>query len=145
MAEFRAMRLICKHFNFIGDYLDEELEYGIFWCYLAEALDAEELIDYRETLLAGGKEAKKKWKWATPDHAGTRAVVTRKEDVRASLSDFATMMGMRMQKTGNIDEYARIRGAQEVYRDGAGKLYDRNMNPIESETGLVFVASEKVH
>jgi hypothetical protein len=149
MGEYRAIRLICKHFNFLGDYIDEELEYGRFWCYLAESLDAEELRDYRDAILQGGKKAKQKWKWATPDHAGTKPVATRDKDVRKTLGDFAmALTGKRPEKAGSIDEYAKVRGMNVVYQDEEGNLYDENYDRIESTSGLIFIpreSQEKAH
>lgn len=142
MGDYRAVRLVCKHFNFSGDYVNEELEYGSFWCYLAEALDAEELNDYRDAIMQGGKQAKKKWKWATPDHAGTKPVAMGKKDVRKSLEDFVTAFtGRRAEKGGSIDEYAKVRGLDVVYQDEEGNLYDKDYNRIDAK-GMIFVPRE---
>ncbi len=147
MAEYRVVRLICKHFGFDAHQVDEWVEYGEFWCYAAEAFDAEELQDYRDSILAGGKEAKKKWKWQTKDHAGTRSVATKSKNVGQSIADFATMLtGGPLKKSGDVSQYAKIRGLQKVFQDKEGNLYDENMNKIESDSGLVFVPSEeRVH
>jgi len=141
MAEFRAIRLICEHFGVSGPYVDDNLEYGLFWCYLAESLDAEELRDYRDALLAGGKDAKKKWKWATPDHAGTKPVaIGGQKNVKQSIVRFATMLsGGPLKASGNIEEYAKVRNMPLVYQDADGDLFDEHGKPIPSRPGQVFV------
>lgn len=147
LAEFRSIRMVCKHFGFSADYIDEEMEYGLFWCYLAEALDAEELNDYRDAIMQGGKKARQKWKWATPDHAGTRSIATRNKDVRGSLMQIATAMtGKKPKPTGTIEEYAKIRNLPMIYRDEEGNYFDGEGNPVESKPGFVFIpVDDKVH
>lgn len=144
MAEYRSVRLICKHFNFTGDYVQEEMEVGDYFCYLAEALDAEELEDYRDALLTGGKEAAKKWKWATPDHAGTRAVAIKKQDVRSAIINFAEKIaGGPLNKAGTISEIAMLKGKTMVYRDEHGNIIDEQGNPVEVPKGMVFIPVEE--
>ena len=149
MAEYRALRMVCRHFNLSIEDIDEELEYGKFWCCLAEALDAEELQDYRDAVAMGGKKAAKKWKWATPDHAGTRPVLSGKKAAQASMIDFAAMLsGGKVKKSGDIGEYAKVRQLQRVWQDEEGNLFDQDGNPIESDPGLVFVpleSSDRTH
>ena len=133
------MRMICKHFNFTGDYVNLGMEVGDFFCYLAEALDAEELEDYREALMAGGKEAKKKWKWSTPDHAGTRAMGGGRQDVRQSMMNMAQALTKGpVKKTGNISEIANLLGKKMVFRTEDGNYYDEDGNPVDGK-GMVFI------
>jgi hypothetical protein len=144
-AEYRAIRLICDHFNFTGDYVKYEMEWGDFWCYLAEALDAEELADYREVVLQGGKKAARKWKWATPDHAGTRPTG---EGAKKSLLAFAQALTKGpLKKTGAYEEYMRATGRPVVYKTEDGKIVDENGKPIEVPKGTIFMPlkSDKVH
>lgn len=143
MAEYRAVRHICHHFNLSGVYVDDDLEIGLFFVYLAESLDAEELGDYKAVVLQGGKKAAKKWKWATPDRAGTRPIGTKKKDVRTTMLNFAQALTKKpVQQSGTVSEYAKHTGSKRVYQDEDGNLYDANMNLIESDAGLVFIPTE---
>jgi len=110
---------------------------------LAEALDAEELDDYRFVALTHGKDAIKKWKWQTPDHAGTKSIETG-ENVYKSLTDFARAIsgGGPLRKTGTVGEYASVRGLRKVYRQTDGTLTDEGGNAIDIGS-RVFVASEE--
>lgn len=91
-----------------------------------------------------GKDVKKKWKWQTPDHAGTRPLVKSGEDIRHSMLDFAAVLtGKAPQKTGSIEEIAKVKGLPMVYRDENGNIFDEHGARVESKRGLVFIPLPK--
>lgn len=132
------MRIVCKHFGFSAQEINTSLDYGDFFCYLAVALDADELDSFERFRLAGGDA--KKWKWATPDHAGTRKVITKKSDVFQTVMGLVNKMGGAQR--GSIDEVARARGLPVVYKTADGKIVDSSGNPVDSK-GMVFIPSAK--
>lgn len=143
MAEYRATRLICKHFGFTATDINEEVDYSEYWCFLAESMDAEELQRYYDFCLRASKKDMKKWKWQTPDHAGTRVVEAKKGQARATLLGFVEKLTRSKAKpTGSVDEIAKLRGLPKVYRDEQGNLFDEQGKSVESKAGLIFVPAK---
>ena len=61
-----------KYFGLNPIDLERDIGLGQYYCYLAVALDEQELDHYHDYIMAGGDP--KKFKWQSPDHAGTRSV-----------------------------------------------------------------------
>lgn len=59
-----------RHFGADVEYLEERIAWDMFYIRLAVALDLEERDQFFQYLLAGGEA--KKFKWSSPDRAGTR-------------------------------------------------------------------------
>jgi hypothetical protein len=91
--------------------------------------------------LQHGKSAAKKWKWQTPDHAGTREVGIGGEGVKRTLEGFARafMKGAPLKPTGSWAEYARVTGRKVIFKAEDGTLFDEQGNIVEAPKGAIFV------
>jgi len=116
--------------------LRDGIDLGDYYCLLAEALDAEELDDYKSYLLAGGD--KKKWKWQSPDKAGTVPIIRGKDSVVESMSniaknvfnvDISSRSDVRKRK-GSGREFAEVTGRPWVMMNPDGVFFDKNVNVI---------------
>ncbi len=91
-----------------AEYVEIRLPYERWICYLAVSLDLEEIEQYRLHWSSGGKL--KDFKWASPDHAGTRP-----GGVGAGLLEFAKAMSGGKLVKKDVWEYAKATGKQVVY------------------------------
>lgn len=117
--------MICKFFNISILELDNEIEYGQYFCLLAEALDAEELEAYEKYLYAGGD--KRKWKWSSPDKAGTEIYRKASDRVTDSLLQFGQQvfkMDVTNMPRGRSREFAKHTGRRLVLMNPDGVLFD---------------------
>lgn len=76
--------------------------------YLSVALDLREQDEYKSYLLAGGDP--KKFKWSSPDHAGTREEITLADKLAHGAK------GLSRTEKRDIWEYGRLRGFQTIVR-----------------------------
>lgn len=119
-----------------------------YWCLLAEAMDADELEDFNlaHMVYIGVNDPKrlKKWKWSSPDRAGTRPLAI---NPAASVTRFLTKdLRMNLKPTGSGLEYARATGREVVYADEEGHLFDDQLNPlIERPKDAVVLRLEHGH
>ena len=106
---------------------------------LAEALDADELESYERYLLAGGD--KKKWKWSSPDKAGTQKLATNANSVektlrKAAIDVFGIANLENYKKSLNetrphrAKEFAEITGRPWILMNPDGVYFDRNANVL---------------
>lgn len=77
--------------------------------YLSVALDLKEQDEYKAYILAGGEP--KKFKWSSPDHAGTREEITLAEKLVHGASK-----GFSQASKRDIWEYGKLRGLKTVIR-----------------------------
>lgn len=141
LAEWRLIHLLCKHFGLTIEYINNEMPVLPDWyCCLSVALDEEEeeahTRQYLAYISAGGdpKKFPKRKK---------RATATRKQDT----NPFNMVMGA-IQKSGlkipsvrgSVDEYARARGMQKIFKMPDGTFVDEGGNPVEPTPGSVFVS-----
>ncbi len=98
--------MVCKHFNLDARHIEQELLYERWICYLAVALDLDEIEQFNRWWVAG--QDPKKFKWSSLDHAGTRS-----GDVTDGLMAFASALvgrdPSRMKKRDPY-EYAKATG-----------------------------------
>lgn len=111
---------------------------------LATALDARELDEYRDYMLAGGD--KKKWKWSSADKAGTKYIPSGTGD-GGELSNSQPFQKLFEMATKNKTEkdVAKLRGsAEELARISGRPLY--LMNPdgyLFDQTGKLLTEQDK--
>lgn len=92
---------------------------------MAESLDAEELEAYEKYLLAGGD--KRKWKWSSPDKAGTEIYRKAFERVTETLIQFGRevfKIDITSMPKGRSREYARATGRKLLLMNPDGILFD---------------------
>lgn len=117
-----------------------------WWCALSVALDREEDIrrqSFYEAYIAGQYDPKKLPKKAPqrytipdPDAAPTGQRVN-------VLDQLARARFPVTKATGNIEEYARIRGWRKVFQLEDGTFVDEDGNPTLPPPGSVFVPVKK--
>ena len=54
--------------------LRDDISWSDYYCLLSIALDREELEDFTQVRRIHGSDAVKKWKWQSPDQAGTKRI-----------------------------------------------------------------------
>lgn len=109
-------------------------------CYLAIALDLEELDSYRFWVLA--QQDPKKFQWVSEDKAGTVSPDRVGEKIVAFAQDRFKAAPIK----GDIWTLARQRGMKPVYRiekeDGSVVFVDEHGDKVDPPAGQVFVQSE---
>jgi hypothetical protein len=108
--------------------LNEEVELGEYYCLLAESLDAEELDEYHNYLLAGGET--KKWKWSSPDKAGTVVRGSSKADaVTEKMMDITKQVFKvdpdQLKLRGRAEEWAEATERRILFLNPDGFVFDR--------------------
>lgn len=96
---------------------------------MAVAADLDERETYMRYIFSGGDQ--KKWKWATPDRAGTRPGA--KSD-NAGLGEFigkAIQSGSVSIAKGRAYDIARAQGRRVVFVDEHGKSWLEDGSPTE--------------
>lgn len=115
---------------------------------LAEALDADELESYERYLLAGGES--KKWKWSSPDKAGTVKVTKRKQNnIQDALTEFSkkvlkvdpNKIKQNNTRPNRAKEFAIITGRDWIYMNPDGVYFDKEVNVIKPpfEPGTLII------
>lgn len=116
---------------------------------MAVALDKEELEHYNFAALTHGKEAVKKWKWSSPDKAGTQ--ITPDRATRANPGNISTnplLENTIRSFMSQIDndtrlqrarEYAATKGRPIGYQTPDGKLIDGDGKVIPKTPDLFVV------
>lgn len=128
------------------------MELGDYYCMLAEALDTDELESYERYLLAGGD--KKKWKWSSPDKAGTQPLNKGVDGVfdtmkKAAFDLFKISDLEQVKKSANAarphraKEFAEITGRPWILMNPDGVYFDRDANvltpPFEDGTFIIKI------
>ena len=136
--------MVCKHFNLDAEYIQEDLRWDRWVCYLAVALDLDEIEDYKAFIFAGGEG--KKFKWSSSDHGGLRP----HGDIgKEMIREF----GGANSKPSDVWQYGKIRGLKSVTKafkweqqpDGGHKMIGEvwvDENGVEVDTtGFIVVES----
>jgi hypothetical protein len=122
---------------------------------MAVALDLDELDQYWQFLLAGGKD--KDWKWSSPDRAGTRQLLSEGSTEQQRVVDIfetaARMLtrnqaGLRdMPKGGRMVEFFERSGRQQIqrieYPDGKVEYRDTDGELVDMPKDAAFFVAEK--
>ena len=103
LSPYAAETLLVKHCGADAWYLREEIYWDEFFILYAVALDKEEIEKHWQYICAGGDP--KKFKWATPDRAGQRAVGVDWNKLTASVGG-----GM----VGDIAHAAHVSGLRRI-------------------------------
>lgn len=118
---------------------------------LAIALDAEELDDYNQAILTSigfnsTKKSFKRWKWSSPDKAGTIPIsLTGKDGIAESVAAFALMHGGNIQPSaGGGEQWAKATGRTIAYLTDDGQLIDKEGVPVEKADVILPIAKKKV-
>ena len=98
-------------------------------------MDADEIEDYKNYIYAHGDP--KKWKWSSPDKAGTAEQV----DPGQKIIAFARSQGQRLEMSmTKAKEYARVTGREMVYQDADLTVYNDSGEVIKfNPTTMVLV------
>lgn len=114
-----------------------------YYSLLAESLDAEELETFHLAQITNigfnsdPKKLGRKWKWSTPDKAGTAKISP--SDVAKSIVAFAISMGGDPSRGGNVEEYARATGRIVAYQHPSGGLFDKKGRSVEKTDNTLIV------
>lgn len=102
---------------------------------LAIALDAEELEDYNFASLVGvavnNPKQLKRWKWQSPDHAGTKPM----RDPTNIVFDLAMQMtgGKLGNAAGSAESFEKATGRIIGFMDDEGHVFNRHGKEISKE------------
>lgn len=145
--------MICDHFNLSWLDIENDLTFEQYYCLLAVALDADELEQYHTAVLYHGKEAAKKWKWASPDKAGTVPSMAQLRRENSPLVDkqqealalnyfnaFGQMVGDNA--SGDMSSFEQATGRTLVYRQADGSIVDKNGFLIRDITPDMLVVTK---
>lgn len=129
-----------KHFGIPAHVIERELLWTRWICYLAVALDLEELDNYRFWVLA--QQDPKKFEWSSSDRAGSRDP----EYVGQRIMHFAQQrLGAAGVQKGDFWTLARQKGMKPIYQiekeDGSLMFVDEKGNPTQPPEGFAFVPS----
>lgn len=143
--------MICKHFNLPWTTVRDDLDYFEYVILLAEALDAEELADYNFAVLTAiafnAPKQIKKWKWQSPDRAGTRETGTK--PAAEGLAKMAlSLSGGKLQGANELAlqrafERARSSGRPLIFMDNDGNYYTPDWQPAERTRNSIVIRVDK--
>jgi hypothetical protein len=126
-AAFHIERLICKHFNLSWLDLQRNLNWGEYTCLLAEAMDAEELERYYWWI--NSQQDPKKWRWSSPDKAGTEPILP----VYQQSLDLAPLFIGNItyeERHNKAIDFAKATGRPIVYMTPDKAYYDESGNQV---------------
>lgn len=128
--------LLYKHFGISYRESEFELPVDAYYSMLAKALDYDELERYQQYVLAGGKPSK--FKWSSPDKAGTDPAGFGNSLMGQKYDDRMTELGIEQKREVRLNErakaiemIARAQGREIAYIHPDGRVTDREGNPIE--------------
>ncbi len=137
----------------------DDLSLAEYLCLLSEAFDAEEIEDLKTHNLAvataiafHAPKKIKKWRWQTPDRAGTRSVGGQKE-VAVGLAAMVLSVNKDVLKKGKLEashpslimERAKATGRPLVWMDSNYNYFDKDGNPTERDKLALVIKMDNGH